>query len=402
MPSYIYKAKNNSAQTVSGRLNAQNQDEAVDVIYRQGLVPVSVEEETGQGVLVSDIKESRVKPKTLFLFTKQLAGLIKSGVTLLKSLEVIAAQTKNVYFGKVLTDIADGVKSGRTLSSCLSDYPSIFPGLYIALIRAGEEMGNLKAVLADIAEFLKRQDEMSSKVRGALVYPLVMLCVGAATVFFILIFVMPKISAIFANTGAKLPLPTEVVMSLSRFLKHYWPFVLVFIGASTVFINRWRKSLPGQITIGRWLLRTPFINELVIKADLARFARTTHLLLESGLTLVKAMEIAAPTIHNPQLRADIFICAEGLNAGESLGATLSKSSYFPEVFTQVLAVAEEGGGLEESLKDIAESCENDVNEAVRSMMTLMEPLMILAVGLVVGFIVFAMLLPIFSMDIMAR
>ena len=402
MPSYIYKAKNTSAQTVSGHLNAQNQDEALDVIYRQGLVPVTIEEETEAGVLVSDIRSSRINPKLLYLFTKQLSGLIKSGVALLKSLEVIAAQTKHVYFSSVITDIAEGVKAGRTFSSCLEDYPQIFPSLYVALVCAGEEMGNLRQVLLDIAEFLKRQDEMSARVRGAMVYPLVMLCVGVATVFFILVFVMPKIAAIFAGTGTKLPWPTMVVMAVSRFLKHFWAPVFIAGGGAVVMFNRWRHSPSGQVTIGAWMLKLPLLRDLVIKADLARFSRTTHLLLEGGLTLVRAIEVAAPTIYNPQLRADVAACTEGLNAGETLGNCLARSLFFPDVFTQVLAVAEEGGGLEDTLKDIAESCENEVNEAIRAMMTLLEPLMILAVGLVVGFIVFAMLLPIFSMDIMAR
>ena len=402
MPSYIYKAKNISAQTITGHLSAQNQDEAFDVLYQQGLVPVSIEEETEGGVLVSDIREAHVKSKEVYLFTKQLSGLIRSGVALLKGLEVIASQTKNVYFAKVIGDVAAAVKAGRSLSAALSDIPAIFSPLYISMIRVGEEMGQLREVLADIADYQKRQEEMSSKVAGALVYPLVMLCVGTATVFFILTFVMPKIAAIFVGTGEKLPWPTVFIMAISQFLKVFWIPIVMAVAVMVVTFNRWRASPSGTIIIGYWLLRMPFIRDLVVKADMARFARTTYLLLNSGLTLVRAIEVAAATIHNPQLKADIFVCVECLNAGENLGGCLKRSAFFPEVFTQILTVAEESGALDDALKDIAESCEADVNESVKTMMTLLEPLMILAVGLVVGFIVFAMLLPIFSMDIMAR
>ncbi len=402
MPSYTYKAKNSSAQTVSGRLNAQNQDEALEVIYNQGLVPVSIEEETAGGVRVSSIREKRVKSRELYLFTKQLSGLVKSGVALLKGLEVISGQTQNPYFAKAIGEIAIGVKTGRSFSVCLADYPSIFSPLYVAMVRVGEEMGHLREVLMDMAEFQKRQEEISSRVRGALVYPVVMVAVGGATVCFILTFVMPKIAAIFTGTGQALPWPTLAVMAASHFLLTFWAPVIAAAAVSVVLIQRWRKSPVGMITIGYWLLHLPFVNDLVVKTDIARFARTTHLLLNSGLTLVRAIEVAAPTVDNPQLRADIFVCAEGLSAGESLGNCLRRSSYFPEVFTQVLTVAEESGALEEALKDIAESCEADVNESVKAVMTLLEPLMMLAVGLAVGFIVFAMLMPIFSMDLMAQ
>ena len=402
MPSYIYKAKNTAAQTVAGRLNAQNQDEAIESIHQAGLVPVSVEEENSQGVLLSAVRETKIKSKELYLFTKQLAGLIKSGVALLKALEVIASQTKNQYFAKVLQDIVLDVKTGRSFSAALIDYPAVFSPLYVSMVQAGEEMGHLRAMLLDLAEFQKKQEEMSSKVAGALVYPVMMLGVGGATVFFILTFVMPKIAVIFAGTGERLPWPTIAVMAISHFLKLFWAPILLMIAVGWFTFNRWRTTPVGQIVIGGILLKMPLIKELVLKADLARFTRTMHLLLSSGLTLVRAIEVAAPTIHNPQLKAGILRCAEGLTAGENLGNCLKKSPLIPDMMTQVLTVAEESGSLNDALKDIAESYEGDVNEAVKAMTTLLEPMMILGVGLVVGFIVFAMLLPIFSMDIMAR
>lgn len=402
MSSYVYKAKNPAAQTVTGRIQASNQEEALETIYNQGLVPVSIEEETSQGRLVSQIRATKVKSKDLFLFTKQLSGLIKSGVALLKALEVICRHTRDPYLAKVLSDIASGVKAGRSFSGALGDYPMVFSPLYVNMVRVGEEMGHLREVLADLAEFQKRQEELSSKVRSALVYPMVMMGVGAVTVVFILTFVMPKISAIFTSTGQQLPWPTVFVMTISRFLQTSWLPIAVAAGAVTLVFGRWKASAAGQAVTGRILLSVPFVRDLILKADLARLCRTMYLLLDSGLTLVRSIDVAAPTVHNPQLRTDIFQCAEGLNAGENLGSCLKRSTLVPEVFVQVLTIAEESGALNDALKDIAESCEADVNEAVKTMTTLLEPLMILIVGLVVGFIVFAMLMPIFSMDLMAQ
>ena len=402
MSSYVYKAKNNFAQTITGRIDASNQDEALETIYRQGLVPVSIEEETTQGVLVSEIRTRKIRGKELYAFTKQLAGLIKSGVALLKALEVISQNTRNPYLAKIIGDIAAGVKTGRAFSSCLGDYPSIFSNFTVAMVRVGEEMGHLREVLADLAEFQKRQEEMSAKVQGALVYPMVMLAVGAMTVFFILTFVMPKISGIFGGVGQALPWPTRVVMAVSHFFQLFWVPLMLAVTALGIACSQWQKSPKGRAAIGRILLSIPFVRDLVLKADVARFCRSMHLLLESGLPLVRSIEVSAPTIHNPQLKKDLFLCAEALNAGESLGNSLRQSALFPEIFAQTLTIAEESGSLNEVLKDIAESCEADVNETVKTLTTLLEPLMILGVGLVVGFIVFAMLLPIFSMDLMAQ
>jgi general secretion pathway protein F len=229
-----------------------------------------------------------------------------------------------------------------------------------------------------------------------------MLAVGAATVVFILTFVMPKIATIFAGTTEHLPLPTQIVMSVSAFLKIFWLPLFGAVALMAIMLKRWGQTPQGRIKVGQALLGLPLIRELIIKADLARFARTLNLLLQSGLPLVRAIEVAAGTIDSPQIRVDMFVCAEGLTAGENLGNCLKRSVYFPELFVQALAVAEEGGELSSALADIAESCEAEVNEAVKVVTTLLEPAMILAVGSIVGFIIFAMLLPIFSMDIMAR
>ncbi len=402
MPTYVYKAKNNAAQTIAGRLSAHNQDDAVEAVHQLGLVPIAVEEETAQGVLVSHIHAGNVRSKDLYAFTKQLAGLVKSGVALLRGLELISRQPKNPYFAKTIADLALGVKAGRSFSSCLADYPAIFSPLYVAMVHAGEEMGNMKDMLAQIAAFQKRQEEISGKVKSALVYPMIMLGVGVLTVAFILTFVMPRIAGIFSDASQHLPWPTVIVLSISRFLKIFWVPLGLGVTAGVVMINRWRQTSKGQITVGRFLLTVPAVKDLVIKADLARFVRTLHLLLQSGLPLVQAIEIAIPTIENPLLRQDLFICAQGLTAGHNLGSCLRNSTLIPDLMTQSLTVAEESGSLNDALADIADTYEADVEEAARLLTTLLEPLMILAIGLVVGFIIFAMLLPIFSMDILAR
>ena len=400
MSFFFYKAKKNSAETVTGRLEAQNPEEALELIHQMNLVPVSLEE-VSQGMLVSEIHPRRIKPREVYQFTKQLGGLVKSGVALLKGLEVIGIQTKNAYLAKIIGDIALGVKSGRSFSVALREYPQIFSPLYVAMIQAGEEIGNLREVLLDVAEFQKKQQELIAKVTGAMIYPFVMLVVGFLTVFFILTFVLPKIAVIYAGTSQVLPIPTMIVMKVSSFFRTYW-IPLGFVVVIFVFtINKWRHSISAKIMMGQLLLNIPVVRDLVIKTDLARFTRTMQLLLNSGLTLLRAIEVAIPTVTNPQLRADLSNCFSGLKSGDSLGHCIGQSILMPSMVGQMLIVAEESGSLQESLKDIAETYEGDINENIHLITTILEPAMILSVGLIVGFIVFAMLMPIFSMDLMA-
>lgn len=402
MPSYIYKAKKDAVNAITGQISAQNEEDALEIIHQLGLIPVSIEESNAEGVLFSDIREVRIKDKELYLFSKQLANLLKSGVTLLKALEVLSEQTKSVYFSRVLSEVSIGVKSGRSFSDCLADYPSIFMPLFVAMVRAGEEMGKLRQMLNSVADFLKAQEEFSSKVRSAMVYPIFMLVIGVATVIFILTFVMPKMSLIFTDAGQTLPWPTMVVMSISHFFRTYGTGAFFGLAIVLLALNRWRSTLHGSILIGQFLLNLPLVRGFILKVDLARFTRTMSLLLESGLSIIRSIEMAVPTMQNPQLKMDLLLCAQGLAAGENLGNCLAKSKLIPSMMVQLVTVGEESGNLQESLKDIAESYEADINETTKMITTVLEPILILAVGGVVGFIVFAMLLPIFSMDLMAH
>jgi len=402
MPSYIYKAKKDASNTISGQINAQNEEEALEAIHHLGLIPVSISESNAEGVLFSDIREVRIKSKELYLFSKQLANLLKSSVSLLKALEVLSHQTKNVYLSRVIGEISIGVKSGRAFSACLCDYPAVFSPLFVAMVQAGEEMGNLRQMLGSVADFLKAQDEFSSKVRSAMVYPVFMLTIGVLTVVFILTFVMPKMTIIFMDAGQNLPLPTKVVMGISNFLKTFGIPVVVLGSIGFLLFNRWRQTARGSLLIGQFLLNLPGISNFILKVDLARFTRTMYLLLESGLSIIRAIEMAVPTVYNPQLKLDLFSCVQNLTAGENLGQSLARSKLIPPMMTQLIMVGEESGSLQESLKEIAESYEADINETTRLITTVLEPLMILGVGAVVGLIVFAMLLPIFSMDMMAH
>ncbi len=402
MPTFVYKAKTDAAHTVTGQINASHVEEAIEFIHQLGLVPVSVQLATEHGSLVSDIKVMAVKGKDIAVFSRQLAGLLKSGVPLLKALEILSLQTKQRYLSNVISEIAVGVKSGRNFSACLGDYPNIFSSLYVSMIKAGEEMGQLKQMLLSMSEFLRKQEEFAVKVRHALVYPSVMLLVGLSTVIFILTFVMPKVTVIFLDTKQHLPWPTQVVMSVSGFLRFAGVPLLLLIASGAAILNTWRRTPHGRIFVGGVLLSIPVLREFILKADLARFTRTMQLLLESKLPIIRAIETAVPVIHHPLLRAELLVCAEQITGGESLGNALNNATLIEPMMIQQITVAEESGNLPEALGDLAQAYENDVDASTKTVTALIEPLMIIGVGAIVGFMVFAMLMPIFSMDILAH
>jgi type II secretory pathway component PulF len=399
MPVFIYKAKQDNAQTVSGEVTARDPQEAVDLVSQLGLLPVSVEEKGAAASVV--LRTRRVKPRAVHAFTRQLVSLLKSGVPLLRALEVLQHQMRDVPFSSITQDVIVNLRNGRTFSSCLQDHPRAFPDIYVALVRAGEESGRLKELLASLTVYHRKQDEISQKIRGALTYPAFMLVVGLATVIFILSFVMPRISVLFEGLQTELPWPTKLIMGLSHAVHVAWPalVVAVFLGA---VVYRFVAQAPVlRRRIRSFFMGLPLIRDLAVKTDMERFSRTLGLLLESGIPILKALEIAVPTLEHEPLRAELALSKERVAGGASLGECLRESANIPDIVAQLIVVGEESGELPGSLRDIADTYEQEIGEATKAATTLLEPLLILIVGLVVGFIVFAMLMPVFQMDMFA-
>ncbi len=400
MPVFVYRAKQDNAQTVTGEVTASDVNEAIELVSRQGLLPVSVDEKTD--LPVGQARGGAVDPRVVFSFTRQLVSLLNSGVPLLQALEVLARQTRQLSFTIVVRDVIANLRNGRAFSACIREHPAAFSDIYVALVRAGEESGRLKELLAGLVVYHRKQEEITSRVRGALVYPCFMLAVGLATVVFILSFVMPKIAVLFDGMRTTLPWPTQVVMALSRILRNAWPivFVLIFLG---VLASRFLAQAPLiRRRIKVLFTGLPLVRDFAIKTDLERFSRTLGLLLESGLPILSALEATIQVLDHEPLRQELLLAQERVTGGASFGECLRESANIPDIVAQLIIVGEESGNLPGALRDIADTYEQEVAETTKAVTTLLEPLLILFVGLVVGFIVFAMLLPIFQMDMFAR
>jgi|GEM_PF-62271 len=401
MPIYIYKAKKENAETAVGEVEAQNADAAIDAVSRLGLIPVSVDEKTTDSA-GKPMRSGQVRLKELYVFTRQLANLLRSGVPLLQAIEVLGKQNRNAYFARVLRDVRENVRNGRSLSASLSDHPQIFSDLFVAMTRAGEESGKLPELLNNLTLHYRKQDEIATRVRGALVYPLFMLAVGILTVIFILTFVMPRISVLFEGMNTPLPWPTLFVMGVSRIFAKGWSVLFVAVLFLAILFRSVNVKRIISKMFGCAVVTLPFLRELFIKVDIERLSRTMSLLLQSGIPILKALEIVIPTLGQENIQKELWVCQGKIAGGMGFGEALREAAVVPDVFAQLIAVGEESGELSESLTDIADTYEQEISEFTRAFSNLLEPVMILAVGLVVGFIVFAMLMPVFQMDIFAR
>jgi type II secretory pathway component PulF len=406
MPIFRYKAKNKNAETVFGKVEAACKEDAVEKITKFELIPVSVEsQEKAESGSLSKRRAARfghVRQKELYVFSRQFASLLKAGIPILRALQVLSQQTRNVYFQTIIQQIYEDVKGGKSFSDSIAAYPSIFPLIYVNMSRAGEEGGKIQDVIAKVADYLWAQMDIRSKVATALAYPIMMLICGIGAAVFILTSVMPKITRVFLDTRQALPGPTTAVIWLSNFLIQYWMWLALAILVVIFLTKQWIKTKPGEVFFYTLMLKTPWLGDVWIKEDLARFSRTMALLIESGVSIVTAMNLSIPTVFNIFVREQLSQCRDGMLAGRSFGEQIKQMSLIPDVMGDLIAVGEEAGSLAPSLTDVADNYEQEINDYIKIVTTLFEPLMIVIVGSLIGFIVIAMLMPIFQMDIFAR
>lgn len=420
MAHFIYKAKKGPAEIVQGEIDAENEEAALGKISGMGLVPIKL---TPAGAQPSSSKETRVRSaagvadgaapriepkkvtipyKDLNIFTRQFAILLKASVPLLKIFEVLKNQTQNRKFRQVLTQIQDSLRQGASLSDTLALYPRVFSEIFVSMVHSGEVSGTLEQVLMRLAEFSEKEAEVRSKVQSAMVYPLFLLLVGVGTVFILLTFVMPRLMTLFSDLGTELPTVTRVIVGISHFCQRYW---IPMIGAAA-FIVIWLRSRglskAQKKALDRFLMKAPLMGTLVKKADTARFLRSIELLYENGIPLFKAVEVATQTVSNSLIREQLEKVPEKLEGGATLAGALTDASYLSEFVTQMVAIGEESGQLTAAVRETASFYEQETNQFIKIATALIEPAMILVIGVVIGFIVVSMLLPIFDIHVLAQ
>jgi len=398
---FIYKAKKNLNEIVEGRIEGQNVEQVLEELQVKGLVPLSVEPldaVSAGGQIASEVKLKTGKwgLKQLVLFTQKLYSLVNSRVELLNALRLLEKNCATQVEKSLLDDIIKRIKDGESFSGCLNYYPEYFPRLYVNIIHTGESTGKLKDALIQLLNYLRRLEDLKLKVKQALAYPIFMAVVGAGTIFVMLTFVLPRLAGMFDDFQAELPLPTRILLDLSNFLKSNWLFIII---AFIVFIFFLKFKKTGQESLlSRLKYHIPIAKDIVYKQSVANFSRSLSLLLQSGVNLLAALKDASGVIDNPVYAQQLEKVRKDISEGISFSDALAKFKIFPDLFVQMIRVGEEGGRLDVVLADIAESYDNEIEADLKTVSSLIEPAIILVLGLIIGGMVIAMLLPIFNMS----
>ncbi len=403
MPIFKYLAKDGPKNT-SGTVKAQSKEDAIVKINDLGYLPIRVEVQAdnakAEEIASRHIFAPRVKSRDVTIFSRQLASFVKSGVPILRGLSIICEQSENPAFKEILNDIRLEIKEGASFSSTLKKYPKIFSSLYVAMVNSGESSGNLHEALLRVAKHRQKQEAIIASVRSALAYPALMVIVGMGTIFFMLAFVMPRLMKIFTRLDQELPVLTRFLIGLSTVLQDWWIWFLIGFIVAVMVIKQGAKTKTQQAFMSRLKLRLPLLGAFIYKSELAQFSRTLELLVQSSIPILNAIKISVPILNNIVIQNELLKSCKDLEEGSSFGKSLEQSKIFPKFMTSLIIVGEESGRMDEALGEIASAYERDTDETLKVMTSLLEPILILVMGLIVGFIVVAMLLPIFQINMM--
>jgi type IV pilus assembly protein PilC len=406
MPTFNFKAMDSSGKEVSGTLSAQNQAAAVAMLRKEGYVPTNVTAADGsnkQSGLNMSIKlpkliKPRVKAKNLMVLTRQLATLVDSGLPLLRGLRILAKQEKNDTLKKALIGMSESVEGGSTFSDALALYPKIFNNLYINMAKAGEAGGVLETVLNRLAEFLEKAEKIKNKVKGAMTYPIVVLCVALGITGFLMVTVIPQFEKVFSDLmdGKAMPALTQAVINFSHNFADMAPIWLIGIVAIVVLLNLWNRTASGHYALDAIKLRIPIMGQLILKSSISRTTRTLGTLMSSGVPVLQALNIVRDTSGNAVLAKVYQSIHDSVKEGENMTPAMERSKVFPAMVVSMVDVGEETGALPDMLARVANTYDDEVDTAVEAMTSIIEPILIVFLALVVGTIVIAMFQPLVS------
>lgn len=411
MPIFHYTAIDKDGKETKSKLEAANNQEAADKIRQKGLYPVGIIEEKDKSAKSAEGKEAaaqrpsksaiitsgRISSKQATIFTRQAATLIGAGLPLVRSLYVLERQEKPGLLKSTIRGLAEQVEGGSSFSEALDKYPNFFPPLYINTVKAGETGGVLEVVLSRLADFSEKTQKLNNRIRAALVYPALVLTLALSVLFFLITFIVPKFMQIFKEMEVPLPMITRVLLVISDLAKERWVVLLAVMAILIVSYNIFLRLKATRLMLDGFKLNVPVIGGLLRKIAIARFARTLGTLLSSGVPILQALMVAKDTTGNEIMALSIEKVHDSVREGETVAKPLLKAGLFPAMAVNMISVGEETGALDQMLLKIADVYDEEVDVTVGGMMSLLEPFLIIGMGLIVGFIVIAMFLPLFSL-----
>jgi len=414
MAKFKYKAKKGLDEIVEGTCEAQSQEDVLNKLFDDGLFPITIEPVGAKAAAkerpaAKSIKtllvrhRRKINFRQVLVFTQKLSILIRAKVELLSSLKIIYEQTENPSFQEMILEIYNATREGKTFSDSLARFPRVFSSLYVNIVRSGEASGALDSALDQITEFLSRQEALRTKVAVALAYPVLLLMVGLASIFVLINFVVPRLKPIFANLGGDLPLITKIVLQISEMSNRSW---LIISGGAVIFFIGTGYSAKGKLFLQRisagLKTKVPLVKDIIKNQELAHFSRSLSLLLKRGVPALRALEVVTPTINNLRLRKELEQVFQDVAGGGSMSRSIESSTNLPPFFTKMIAVGEESGRLAEVLEEISFSYNQQVEANIAVLNSLLEPVLILFLGLILGVIVLSILIPTFQVTQMVN
>ncbi|MEJ5124793.1 type II secretion system F family protein [Comamonas sp. MYb21] len=388
---YEWEGKDRNGKIVRGESRAGGENQVIASLRRQGILPSKIKKRRMRS-------GKRIKPKDIALFTRQLATMMKAGVPLLQAFDIVGRGSTNPSVTKLLNDVRSDVESGSSLSTAFRRHPMYFNALYCNLVEAGEAAGILEGLLDRLATYMEKTEAIKSKIRSALMYPTSVVIVAFVVVAIIMIFVIPAFKEVFTSFGADLPGPTLIVMGISDFFVSYWYLIFFGIGGSIYFfLQAWKRSEKMQRAMDRWLLKVPIFGPLIEKSCVARWTRTLSTMFAAGVPLVEALDSVGGASGNAVFAVATEKIQAQVSTGTSLTVAMSDAHVFPSMVLQMCAIGEESGSIDHMLGKAADFYEAEVDEAVAGLSSLMEPIIIVFLGTIIGGIVVSMYLPIFKL-----
>jgi len=395
MPSFEWKGRDRAGKSQSGILVAENKETVLAVLRRQQIVPSTVKEK-GKEIALPKIRGG-VSDKSLAVFTRQFSVMIDAGLPLVQCLQILGEQEENKTFQRIILQVREDVESGSSLANALKKHPNAFNDLYVNMVAAGETGGILDTILQRLATYIEKAYKLKAQVKSAMIYPATVIGIAVLVVYVILWKVIPVFASLFISLGATLPLPTQIVVAASKFVGRFWWLLAGLVVAGAYAIKRYYATENGRMVIDRLLLKAPILGLVLRKIAVARFCRTLGTLLSAGVPVLESLEITAHTSGNAVIEKAILEVRKQVEEGKSMAEPLKTTDAFPPMVVQMISVGEATGAMDTMLAKIAEFYEEEVDVAVAGMMKLIEPVMILFLGIVIGGIVIAMYLPMFDL-----
>ncbi|MDO8461059.1 MAG: type II secretion system F family protein [bacterium] len=392
-----YKAVGKDGKVLHGTIEAKDVSEAVSYLHSKQLTPIDVTPQKNNlelAKLLPFVKKTH--SSDLVFFTRQLSSMITSGLTLMQALNILRQQTKNEAMAKIIEQIVTEIEDGNSFSSALSKHPDVFSSIYVSLIKAAETSGVLDKVLLRLAETLEKQEKLKSTIKGALMYPIIVILGMVAVMTLMMIVVIPQLSVLFESLNVELPLTTQIVIGMSKFMISFWPVIIVFVILSMFVFRQLRKTESGKLILDQLVLKLPIFGNLISQTILAQFTRTLALLIGTGNLVVDSLNQSANVAGNVIYRDAIINVAKRVEKGISIGDSMSAYPLFPPLLVQLVKIGEQTGKLDDSFLRSSEYFEGEVDQMVKTLTTAMEPLIMVFLGLGVGFLIMSIIMPIYS------